>query len=62
MVRAEGDVVWLAGLPSSIDLITVGQGFVTPGQAVKAVSEAAVAALVAGEAESGPGDAPRDPQ
>ncbi|MEZ5865502.1 MAG: efflux RND transporter periplasmic adaptor subunit [Geminicoccaceae bacterium] len=48
IVRAEGDVVWLAGLPSTIDLITVGQGFVTPGQAVEAVPEATVAALVAG--------------
>ncbi len=58
IVRAEGDVVWLAGLPSTIDLITVGQGFVTPGQPVEAVPESAVAALVAG-AEPGttPGSA-----
>lgn len=48
VVRAEGDLVWLAGLPSTIDIITVGQGFVTPGQPVEAVPEEAVAALIAG--------------
>lgn len=56
IVRAVGDVVWLAGLPSTIDLITVGQGFVTQGQVVEAVPEAEVAALVAGRAD-GPGSA-----
>lgn len=58
IVRAEGDVVWLAGLPSTIDIITVGQGFVTAGQPVEAVPEAAVAALVAGtEPDTPPGTA-----
>ncbi|MCB1990905.1 MAG: efflux RND transporter periplasmic adaptor subunit [Geminicoccaceae bacterium] len=59
IVRAEGDVVWLAGLPSTIDLITVGQGFVMPGQPVEAVPEATVAALVAG---GEPGDTPGTPR
>lgn len=58
IVRAEGDLVWLAGLPSTIDIITVGQGFVTSGQPVEAVPEAAVAALVAGtEPGTSPGTA-----
>ena len=50
VVRAVGDVVWLAGLPDALDLITVGQGFVSIGQEVEAVPEADVAALVAGPA------------
>ncbi len=59
VVRAMGDVVWLAGLPDTIDLITVGQGFVSVGQEVKAVPEAEVAALVSGAAAgAGAGGAP----
>ncbi len=57
IVRAEGDLVWLAGLPSTIDIITVGQGFVMPGQPVEAVPEEAVAALVAGTEPGTPGTA-----
>ncbi len=33
IVRADGDAVWVAGLPETILLITRGQGFVTAGSA-----------------------------
>mgnify|MGYP000894277570 CR=1 FL=1 len=39
---AEG--VWIAGLPKSVMIITVGQDFVSPGQEVK-VAEEKVSAL-----------------
>jgi multidrug efflux system membrane fusion protein len=48
------DGVWLAGLPRTATIITVGQGYVTPGTAVAAVPENAVETAVAiKEAESG---------
>lgn len=39
VVRSAADAVWLAGLPERLRLITVGQGFVTSGQAVTPVLE-----------------------
>lgn len=39
IVRADGDWVWLAGLPERLRLITVGQGFVRAGEQVKPVPE-----------------------
>lgn len=39
--------VWLAGLPQTATIITVGQGFVTPGTIVDAVAEGDVATSVA---------------
>lgn len=39
VVRSEAEAVWLAGLPERLRLITVGQGFVTSGQAVTPVLE-----------------------
>ncbi len=34
IVRAEAGAVWLRGLPDQLRIITVGQGFVRPGQTV----------------------------
>lgn len=46
IVRAEADAVWLGGLPERLELITVGQGFVSPGQRVRATDEADVSAIL----------------
>ena len=45
--RSETDGVWVSGLPETSDVITVGQGYVKPGQSVetsRARTETAVAA------------------
>jgi multidrug efflux system membrane fusion protein len=45
--RSETDGVWVSGLPETANVITVGQGYVSPGQKVEAVrirTETAVAA------------------
>ena len=34
IVRADGDAIWVSGLPETLDLITRGQGFVQPGETV----------------------------
>jgi membrane fusion protein, multidrug efflux system len=34
VVRAEPDGIWVQGLPDEVRLITIGQGFVTPGEEV----------------------------
>ena len=39
ILRAEAGEVWVAGLPESVRVITVGHGFVRPGQRVIAVPE-----------------------
>lgn len=44
VVRAERDGVWLAGLPERLAVITVGQGFVRPGDRVRPVAEGSEAA------------------
>ena len=44
IVRAESDAVWLADLPQRLRLITVGQGFVRPGDRVRALPEATIVA------------------
>ena len=36
-MKAEKDGVWLTGLGSKVDIITLGQGFVRDGDAVNAV-------------------------
>jgi multidrug efflux system membrane fusion protein len=41
IVRSNGDAVWITGLPSSIALITRGQGFVATGESVDVEVEAA---------------------
>ena len=48
---ANGDGVWVAGLPESTTIITVGQGFVTVGSPVNAVPEGAIETAVAIKAE-----------
>lgn len=52
---ASADGVWLAGLPETATIITVGQGFVTVGSPVNAVPEGAIETAVAIKAEQ---DAP----
>jgi multidrug efflux system membrane fusion protein len=44
---SSNDGVWLAGLPETATIITVGQGYVTPGKSVAAVPESAVETAVA---------------
>lgn len=39
IVKTEPDALWLTGLPASIRLITVGQGFTQPGDRVRAELE-----------------------
>ena len=39
IIKSDADHVWLAGLPDDIEIITIGQGFVRPGQKVDAVRE-----------------------
>lgn len=41
IVRAANDQVWLAGIPSELTLITIGQGFVRAGTQVRPVPETA---------------------
>jgi multidrug efflux system membrane fusion protein len=48
MSSSEG--VWIAGLPHSASIITVGQGFVNPGAAVNSVSEVEIDTAVATKA------------
>lgn len=43
IVRADGDAVWVSGLPDTMQLITRGQGFVTAGSEVNAQLEDAAA-------------------
>ena len=49
---ANGDGVWVAGLPPSATIITVGQGFVTSGSPVNAVPEGDIETAVAIKAGS----------
>tara|TARA_R110001592_G_scaffold62252_2_gene190366 strand:- start:4640 stop:5761 length:1122 start_codon:yes stop_codon:yes gene_type:complete len=37
MIRSDNAGIWLGGLPDTIDLITVGQGFVSEGEVVDAI-------------------------
>ena len=37
--RADGDAVWLSGLPDELKIITRGQGFVQPGEQVRVTDE-----------------------
>jgi multidrug efflux system membrane fusion protein len=39
MIRSDNEGIWLSGLPETINLITVGQGFVSNGEVVDAISE-----------------------
>jgi multidrug efflux system membrane fusion protein len=44
---SSGDGVWVAGLPETVTIITVGQGFVTTGSVVNAVPESEIKTTVA---------------
>ncbi len=44
---SSGDGVWVAGLPETVTIITVGQGFVTTGSVVDAVPESEIKTTVA---------------
>jgi multidrug efflux system membrane fusion protein len=37
LVKAESTGIWISGLPNPVDLIVVGQSFVSPGEKVRAV-------------------------
>ena len=39
IVRSDGGAVWIAGLPERLRVITVGQGFVRPGDQVRAMPD-----------------------
>lgn len=39
IVRASADDLWISGLPKGVRIITVGQGFVRPGEQVKPIAE-----------------------
>jgi len=45
IVRAEGDALWVAGLPERLRVITVGHGFVRAGDEVRPIPEAAAGDL-----------------
>ena len=49
MLRDTARGVWLAGLPEAVDVITIGQGFVTEGMPVRITYESETA-----EAEATP--------
>lgn len=39
LVKAQQDGVWLSGLGDSVDIVTIGQGFVRDGDTVQAISQ-----------------------
>lgn len=47
IVRSNGDAVWITGVPSTISLITRGQGFVAADESVDVEAEAAAAPVAA---------------
>lgn len=51
IVRDSREGVWVTGLPPTVDVITVGQEFVVPGQTVKATNVSAAEAAEEAKAE-----------
>ena len=49
IIKSTDEGVWIGGLPKEADIITVGQGFVKPGEKVKAVYEEGPKVELAGE-------------
>ena len=47
IAQSSSNGVWVAGLPESVTLITVGQGFVTSGSLVDAIPEDEIETTVA---------------
>ena len=39
IIKTESNGAWVTGLPNSVTLITLGQGFVNPGEEVESISE-----------------------
>ena len=39
MVKTESNGAWVTGLPADVTLITLGQGFVNPGEEVEPISD-----------------------
>lgn len=46
--RSESDGVWVSGLPETAEVITVGQGYLTPGQQIEATRPPRETAVAAG--------------
>src|SRR3546814_2592258 len=42
IVDADSEGTWITGLPAAVNLITVGQEYVAPGDEVRSVSEAEI--------------------
>ncbi len=53
IIKADGDAVWVAGLPDQIQLITQGQGFVKAGEKVNVAPPAAAEPAPAASVEKG---------
>jgi len=53
LARSEANGVWVTGLPESANIIVVGQGYVSAGQAVQAVEAETATALAASGAPRG---------
>ncbi len=51
MALSEPDGVWVTGLPETAKIITVGQGYVSPGQSVESVFAQPDTALAGTEAD-----------
>jgi membrane fusion protein, multidrug efflux system len=51
IVQDTREGVWVTGLPPTVDVITVGQEFVIPGQTVKATNVSAADAAEEAKAE-----------
>lgn len=43
IIRAGADGIWVSGLPESLKIITIGHGFVRPGERVRAIPASAIA-------------------
>ena len=53
IARSEADGVWITGLPAMANIITVGQGYVSAGQAVESVPAQQETALAADRISEG---------
>src|SRR3546814_14385271 len=51
IVDTDGEGTWVTGLPEQVTLITVGQEYVGPGDSVRSVPEATIAATLKDRSE-----------
>lgn len=58
LVRAETSGIWVAGLPERLDLISVGQGFVSAGETVRVIEAVPETGTPAAEPDLPAGDVP----